>query len=136
MQPRRLLIGTYGCGRRHQPARTGDPHESLPQPRVVGRVVRSGPHRLSHGCRARRRDRPPPCREATRRHRVRPPTVRAGADPGTIASAHAGSTSAHAGRVTGAHAITITSAHAGAVAHAGGLARSGTVTGTVGDARA
>jgi RNA polymerase sigma-70 factor, ECF subfamily len=92
----------------------------------VGRVVRSGPCHLGNGCRARRRDRPPPCREAARRDRPRSPATRA--DPGTVASARTASTSPHADSVTGAHA--------GAIAHACGLARSGTVTGAVGGARA
>jgi RNA polymerase sigma-70 factor, ECF subfamily len=90
----------------------------------VGRAVRSGPCHLGNGCRARRRDRPPPCREAARRHRGRSPATRA--DTGTVASAHTASTGAHAGAL----------AYAGAIAHACGLARSGTVTGTVGGAHA
>jgi RNA polymerase sigma-70 factor, ECF subfamily len=89
----------------------------------VGRVVRSGPRHLGNGCRARRRDRPRPCREAARRHRARSAAARA--DPGAVASASAST-----------HAVSVTGAHAGAIAHACGLARSGTVTGTVGGTHA
>ena len=65
------------------------------------------------------------------RGRTPPPCPLAGGprrDPGTVTSAHPASTSAHAGSVTGTHA--------GAVADACGLARSGTVSGTVRGARA
>lgn len=127
MQPRPLLIGTYGCNRRHEPARTGGQHENFPQPRVVGRVARGGPRHLGNGCRARRRNRPP-CREATRRHRVRPPTVRAHSRAGTLTLARADS-STHARADSSTHARAVGSTHARAVTGAHGLAQSGTVAG-------
>jgi hypothetical protein len=98
MQPRALLIGTYGCGRRHQPASTGGQHGSSPQPRVVDRAARGGARRLGHGRRSRRRDRPPPWRAAARRRAARSPAARA-----------------KSGTVTGAQSVAVTSTQPGTV---------------------
>jgi RNA polymerase sigma-70 factor (ECF subfamily) len=88
----------------------------------VGRVARSGPRPLSHGCRTRRRDRPPQCREAARRQPVCPAAVRAHscADAFTLTRSDA---------VTSTHARAVTSTHARAVTSTRGLAQSGTVAG-------
>jgi len=124
MQPRTLLIGTYGCGRCHQPAGAGGQHENFPQPRVVGRGARSGPRPLGHGCRARRRDRPPQCREAARRQRVCPAAVRAHSRADTLTVIRANTITS-----TNARAVAITSTNARTVAGIHGLALSGTVAG-------
>jgi hypothetical protein len=118
MQPLRLRTGTYGCSRRRQPARTGGQHESVPQPRVVGRVARSGPRHLGHGCGARRRDRTPPRPEAARSHRLRSPAASARAEPGAVAFG-----------VAGTFASTVAFGLAGTLARtvAFGLAGSGAV---------
>jgi hypothetical protein len=92
MQPRALLIGTYGCGRRHQPANTGGQHGSIPQPRVVDRAARGGARRLGRGRRSRRRDRAPPWRAAARRRAARSPADRT-----------------KSGTVTGAQSVAVTS---------------------------
>jgi hypothetical protein len=112
MQPRALLIGTYGCGRRHQPANTGGQHGSIPQPRVVDRAARGGARRLGHGRRSRRRDRPPPWRAGARRRRARSPAARAqsgavtGAQSAAVTSAQPGTvTSAQPSSVTGTRAL-------------------------------
>jgi RNA polymerase sigma-70 factor, ECF subfamily len=143
MQPRRLLTGTYGCSRRHQPDRTGGQHESVPQPRVVGnRAARSGPRHLGHGGRARGRDRTPSRAEAGHHHRVRPPAgARTG--PGAITNGQRGTvTDGQPGTVTDGHAGTVTDARSHALsstvadAHAETLSQSGADSGGLARPRA
>jgi hypothetical protein len=103
-----------------QPVRTGGQHESVPQPRVVGRVVRGGPRHLGHRSRARGRDRTPPRPEAARGDRVRPPAS-ARTDPGTVTSSQPSAvTSGQPRTVTNSQPSTVTRGHAlsGTVANA------------------
>jgi hypothetical protein len=130
MQPRTLLIGTYGCDRCPKPAGTGGQHENFPQPRVVGRVARSGPRSLGHGRRPCRRDRAPPRPEAASRHPLCPPAASTGADPCAVANGQPGAvTNGQPSAVASAQPGTVANGQPGTVANARSHALSGTVAG-------